>query len=492
MVRASGPRIGVEGVTLVSNARPQSSIADQLTALSAHEAGQLLAAKKLSPVELTRAHLERIARVDGKINGYITVLDDRAMTKAREAEDEIVKGRYRGPLHGIPYGLKDNYYTKGIRTTAASRLMWNWIPDSDATVHTRLEAAGAILLGKHNTWEFGTGNGRAQDDLPVPAARNAWNQAYTAGGSSSGTGASVAAGLCMIGMGSDTGGSVRIPAALNGLFGLKATYGRISRAGIQPNSFSFDIAGPLTRTVRDNALAMQVIAGHDPLDPTSADEPVPNFTSDLDKGLHGLKLGYIRRYHERDVKPDGAVVAALERAIATCRELGAEIIDIDVPYSVQQARAVVTIIGQSESLAIHEADFRDRQKDMGAALREKFMGSLGISALDFVKATRWRREMTEATRRAFAGVDAVLCASAFYQVPRHDDDDGGIAFTAGSALCCANVTGHPSAVICTGFGPTGLPMSMQILGKHFDEATVLRVGQAYERATEWHKRRPSL
>lgn len=477
----------------MSNARPQASASqDELTSLSAHEAGKLLAARKLSPVELTQAHLDRIARVNGKINGYITVLDDRALAKAREAESEIAKGNYRGPLHGIPYGLKDNYYTQGIRTTAASRLMWNWIPDSDATVHRRLEDAGAILLGKHNTWEFGTGNGRAQDDLPVAAARNAWNQAHTAGGSSSGTGASVAARLCMIGMGSDTGGSVRIPSALHGLFGLKATYGRISRAGIQPNSFSFDIAGPLTRTVRDNALAMQVISGHDPLDPTSSTEPVPSYTANLDKGLKGLKLGYLRRYHERDVKPDAAVVAALEKAVATCRELGAEIVDVDVPYSVQQARAVVTIIGQCESLAIHEADFRERHREMGRALKEKFMASLAVSGLDFVKATRWRREMTIATEQAFAKVDAVLCASAFYQVPRHDDDEGGIAYTAGSALCCANVTGHPSAVIGTGFGPTGLPMSMQILGKHFDEATVLRVGQAYESATDWHKRRPQL
>ena len=470
----------------------QSASDAELTFMTVADAAALIAKKKLSPVELVRAHLDRISRVNSQINGYITVLDERAMAKAREAEAEIMAGRYKGPLHGISYGLKDNYYTKGIRTTAASRLMWNWTPASDATVHARLEAAGAILLGKHNTWEFGTGNGRAQDDLPVPAARNAWNTAHTAGGSSSGTGASVAAGLCMIGMGSDTGGSVRIPSSLHGLFGLKSTYGRISRAGIQPNSFSFDVAGPLTRSVRDCALTMQVIAGYDPADPTTVDRPVPSYTVDLDKGLKGLRLGYLRRFHERDVKADAAVVAALEKAVATCRQLGAEIVDIDVPYSVHQARTVVTTIGQSESLAIHEADFRDRQAEMGTALREKFMASLTISALDFVKATRWRREMTLATEHAFAKVDAVLSASAFYQVPRHDDDEGGIAYTAGSALCCSNVTGHPSASICTGFGPTGLPMSMQIQAKHFDEAILLRVAQTYEAATEWHKRRPSL
>ncbi len=460
--------------------------------LSASEAGRLIAARKLSPVELTRAHLDRIRAINGRINGYITVLEQRALDRARAAEAEIAKGICRGPLHGIPYGLKDNYYTKGIRTTAASRLMWNWIPDEDATIHARLEGAGAILLGKHNTWEFGTGNGRGQRDLLVPPAGNAWKPTHFAGGSSSGTGASVAAGLCTIGMGSDTGGSVRIPSAANGLFGLKSTYGRVSRAGIQPNSFSFDVGGPLTRTVRDSALAMQVIAGYDPADPTTARVPVPDYTVDLEKGLKGLKLGFIRRFHERDVKPDAAVVTALETAVATCRELGAEIVDIELPYSVQQARAVVSIIGQSESLAIHEADFRDRHAEMGAALREKFMASLTTSALEFVKATRWRREMSMATEAAFAGVDAVLCAAAFWQVPPLDDDEGMIAFTAGSAFCCFNVTGHPSASICTGFGPGGLPMSMQIVGKHFDEAMVLRVAQAYESATDWHLRHPNL
>jgi aspartyl-tRNA(Asn)/glutamyl-tRNA(Gln) amidotransferase subunit A len=479
---------------VVKQARTAARLAPdtELTYLTVSQAAQLIANKQLSPVELVRAHLERIGRVNGKINGYITVLDERALAKAREAETDIMAGRYRGPLHGIPYGVKDNYYTKGIRTTAASRLLWTWIPDTDATVHARLEAAGGILLGKHNTWEYGTGTGRVQEDLPFPVARNPWNTAHFTGGSSSGTGASVAAGLCMIGMGSDTGGSVRIPSAANGLFGLKATYGRVSRAGILPNAFSLDAAGPLTRTVRDNALAMQVIAGADPADPTTSDRPVPSYTVDLDKGLKGLRLGFIRRFHERDVKPDADVVKALEAAVATCRSLGAEVVDIDIPYSVQQFRLVVSTIGQPESLAIHEADFRDRHAEMGAALREKFMGSLAISGLDYVKATRWRREMTEAVQTAIAGVDAVLCAAAFYQVPTLDDQEAMIAFTMGSAMCCFNVTGHPSASICTGFGPKGLPMSMQIVGKHFDEATVLRVAAAYEAATEWHRRHVSI
>ncbi len=467
---------------------PQS----ELTYLTASQAGQSIARKKLSPVELTKAHLDRIAAVNDRIHGYITVVGDRALDRARIAEQEIMAGRYRGPLHGIPYGLKDNYYTQGIRTTTNSRLLWDWVPHEDATVHQRLEAAGGILLGKHNTWEFGTGNGRGQNDLPVPSARNPWRTSHFAGGSSSGTGASVAAGLCLFGMGSDTGGSVRIPSAVHGLFGLKATYGRISRAGIQPNSFSFDVAGPLTRSVRDSALVMQAIAGFDTLDPTTADRPVPSYTDNLDRGVRGLRLGFIRRFHEKDVKPDPAVVTALEKAVQTYRDLGAEIVEIDFPYSVQQARAVVTIIGQTESLAIHEADFRDRHEAMGEALRDKFMSSLTLSGLDFVKATRWRREITAAAQSALGGLDAVLCAAAFWQVPAHDDDDGMIAYTAGSALCVANVTGHPSASICTGFGPEGLPLSMQIIAKHFDEPMLLRVAQAYQSATDWHEHHPAL
>ena len=313
-----------------------SASPSELTWLDIAEAARLIAAKQLSPVELVDAHLARIEAVNGAICGYITVTADRARESARRAEADIMAGRHRGPLHGIPYGLKDNYYTKGIRTTAASRLKWDWVPEVDATLHERLEAAGAILLGKHNTWEYGTGLGEGQLDLPMPVARNPWDQSCFPAGSSSGTGASVAAGLAMAGLGSDTGGSVRLPASANGLFGLKPTYGRLSRAGILPNSFSLDAAGPLTRTVRDNALVMQAIAGPDARDPTTVDRPVPDFSAGLDTGIAGLRIGIIRRFHERDVAADAEVVAALEAAIETLRGLGATIVEVDVPL--QRAR----------------------------------------------------------------------------------------------------------------------------------------------------------
>jgi aspartyl-tRNA(Asn)/glutamyl-tRNA(Gln) amidotransferase subunit A len=461
-----------------------------LTYLTIEEAGRLIAAKKLSPVELIDAHLARIAELSERLSAYITVVGEQARDQARAAERDIMSGRRKGPLHGIPYGLKDNYYTKGVRTTAASRLMWDWVPNTDATLHARLREAGAILLGKHNTWEYGTGLGEPQTDLPIPAARIAWNPDYFAGGSSSGTGVSVATGMAMLGLGSDTGGSVRVPAAVHGLFGLKPTYGLLSRAGILPNSFSLDAAGPITRTVRDTAIALQHIAGVDANDPTTVDRPVPDYAADLDKGVKGLKLGVIRRFHERDTKADAEVVAGIESTIDILRRLGAEIVELDVPHTVQDYRLVTRIIGNSEALSLHEKDFRERQAEMGTVLREKFVGSLGISALDYIKATRWRREMTLAIDAAVAQCDAVICAGPCVKVPPIARPDLTSGYMIASGTCVFNVSGHPAASICTGFDADGLPTSVQIAAKYWDEAMLLRVAQAYEQATQWHRRHP--
>jgi aspartyl-tRNA(Asn)/glutamyl-tRNA(Gln) amidotransferase subunit A len=448
------------------------------------EVARLIATKALSPVELMRMHLDRIAELDSKLCSFITVLPERALEEARAAEREIAAGRNRGALHGVPYSLKDN--------TAASRVFWDRVPDVDATIHARLVAAGGILLGKNNTWEFGTGTGEMQPDLPHPPARNPWDLSCFAAGSSTGTGAAVAAGLAMFGMGSDTGGSVRAPSACNGLFGLKPTYGRLSRAGILPNSFSFDAAGPLVRRVEDAALVMQAIAGRDPRDPTSSDAPVPDYAAALDHGVKGLRIGVIRRFHERDVEADAEVVAALENSLDTLRRLGATLVELDVPYSVQDYRLLVRLVGQAEALSIHAEDFRERHGLMGPALRDKCLASLTVSALDFVAATRWRQQMMLATDAAIVSCDAVICGANLHRVPRANDEAGRIAYMLGSATCCFNVSGHPAASICTGYDSRGLPMAMQIVGKYFDEATVLRVAAAYESATEWHHRHPTF
>jgi aspartyl-tRNA(Asn)/glutamyl-tRNA(Gln) amidotransferase subunit A len=465
---------------------------DALTYLSISEAARLIAARKLSPVDLVHAHLDRIVALNGRVFGYITVLADEARAQARAAEQDLMRGGHKGPLHGIPYSLKDNYNTKGVRTTAASRLMWDFVPDSDASLHTRLRAAGGVLLGKNNTWEYGTGTGDPQTDLPYPVARNPWNLDHFTAGSSTGTGASVAAGMAMAGLGSDTGGSVRAPAAAGGTIGLKPTHGRLSRAGILPNSFTLDSAGPITRTVEDNAIVLQALAGHDPVDPTSVDRPVPDYSAHLRKGVKGLRIGYLRRFHERDVQADPQVVDAMDKAVEVLRSLGAEIVDVDLPYSVHDYRLIVRVVGGTEALSIHEQDFRERHAEMGAALRDKFLSVLTVSGVDYVRATRFRRELTYAADAAVASSDAVICAGPMTPVPRLDDHAGMVAYMLGSGTCVFNVSGHPSLSICTGFDRNGLPLNMQIASRYWDEATLLRVAYAYEQATPWHDRHPGL
>jgi aspartyl-tRNA(Asn)/glutamyl-tRNA(Gln) amidotransferase subunit A len=465
-------------------------VAEALHELTITEASRRIAAGTLSPVALTEALLARIAAVDDRLHGYITVVADRARAAARRAETEIAAGRRRGPLHGIPYALKDNYDTAGVRTTASSRLMLDNVPASDATLHARLQAAGAILLGKLSTWEYGTGLGERQNDLPFPEPRNPWASEHFAGGSSTGAGVAVAAGMTMAALGSDTGGSVRLPAAACGTVGVKPTYGLLSVAGILPNTYSLDYPGPLTWTVADSALILQALAGHDPRDPTTVDRPVADFSADLGRGVKGLRLGVIRRFHARDIAAAPEVVAAFDAALAVWRGLGAELVECDLPYSVQDYRLCVRLIGQPESLSIHEADLRERADLMGKALRDKLMGSLFVRASDYIRATRWRREMAAATDAVIAGCDAAICAATMLPTPRYDDEAATIAYMSASATSPFNVSGHPALTQCMGFDERGLPLSLQVVGRYFDEPTVLRVAAAYEGATPWRQHRP--
>ena len=467
-------------------------MAEALHFLTLAEASRRLQAGSLSPVALVEALLARIAAVDGAIHGYITVVAPAALAAARTAEAELKAGRSRGPLHGIPYALKDNYDTKGIRTTASSRLRLDHVPDSDATLHARLQDAGAILLGKLSTWEFGTGLGERQNDLPFPEPRNAWDVTRFPGGSSSGAGTSVAAGMTPAALGSDTGGSVRLPAAACGTVGVKPTYGLLSVAGILPNSYSLDYPGPLTWTVEDSAMLLRVLAGHDPRDPTTVDRPVPDYRAALTSSIAGLKLGVIRRFHTRDIQADPQIVAAFDAAVAVYEKLGAEIVELDVPYAAADYRLCVRLVGQPESLSIHEQDFRERHAEMGRGLREKMMGSLFIRASDYIRATRWRRELAAGTDAAIKTCDAVICAATMLPVPRYDDEPATQAYMAASTTSVFNVSGHPALTQCMGFDANGMPMSLQVVGKYFDEATMLRVAAAYESATPWRDRRPAV
>jgi aspartyl-tRNA(Asn)/glutamyl-tRNA(Gln) amidotransferase subunit A len=458
--------------------------------LSIAEAASLIAAKRISPVELTRAYLDRIERLNGTLHAYVRVLHDVALAAARAAEAEIMAGRYRGPLHGIAIGLKDIYDTAGIPTEGGSKMCIGRIPAKDATTTRLLKEAGAVLLGKLTTWEFAIGG--TAFDTPFPPARNPWNIDHDPAGSSSGSGAAVAAGLCAMAMGSDTGGSIRWPAAWCGLAGLKPTYGRVSRAGIMPLSFSLDHAGPLTWTVEDAALVLQVIAGHDPGDPASANHPIPDYrTALVGSDLRGVRLGIARAMFERNCVASGAMLTAFNDSVDVLRELGAHVGEIELP-PLALYNATAFLIARSEGFAIHEKTLRERPRDYGALARDRLTIGAYIRASDAVQAMRRRLMLAEATAAAMRGLDAILLPTA----PDPSPPLGELAPYFGNQrptyMRPFNLTGQPALSVCNGFDEAELPLSLQIVGHCFDETTVLRIGNAYEHATPWRARRPQL
>ena len=473
-------------------ATAQHGDAKALHFLSVAEASRLIAARALSPIELVEAFLARIEAVDGQIHSYITVLAERARAAAKQAHVEIAAGRLKGPLHGIPFAVKDNYHVAGVRTTGGSRLMPDFIAADTSTIVRRLEEAGAILLGKLNTWEYGTGNGRVYHDLPYEVARNPWDLARFTGGSSTGAGASVAAGTAMFALGSDTGGSIRLPAAACGLQGFKATYGLVSRAGCIPNCWSLDHTGPLCWTVEDCAIVLQAIAGHDKRDPSSAPVTPPDYRQFLHQGVKGLVVGVIRDLGPEGAALDPANAVAIDAAANRLESLGAIIRDVILPAPLTHYRQTSWIINWSESLSIHEQDFMQRSHLMGQALREKMMSGFMVKAVDYIAALRLRKSLAKATDALVHSCDALLIANAFHVAPRFDEPDTVPLFTTETASSVFNITGHPALSICTGFDDGGVPLNAQIVGRYFDEATVLRVAQAYESATPWRDRRPNL
>jgi aspartyl-tRNA(Asn)/glutamyl-tRNA(Gln) amidotransferase subunit A len=458
--------------------------------LSVADAGSLIAAERLSSVELTRAYLDRIERLNGTLHAYVRVLHDAALAEARKADDEIAAGRYRGPLHGIPIGLKDIYDTAGVPTEGGSKLCLGRVPACDATTTALLKGAGAVLLGKLTTWEFAIGG--TAFDTPFPPARNPWNIEHDPAGSSSGSGAAVAAGLCAAAMGSDTGGSIRWPAAWCGLAGLKPTYGRVSRAGIMPLSFSLDHAGPLTWTVEDAAIVLQAIAGPDPRDPASADRPVPDYRAVLGAPeLKGIRLGVARSMFERDSIASDEMREAFDRSVEVLRDLGATIGEIDLP-PLALYTAAAFLIARGEGFAIHEKSLRERPQDYGALARDRLTIGAYIRASDMVQAMRRRRILVDATAAAMADVDAILLPTAPDPAPKLAQLEPYFGTERPPYMRPFNLTGQPALSVCNGFDSKGLPLSLQIVGRHFDEATVLRIGHAYERATTWRERRPQL
>jgi aspartyl-tRNA(Asn)/glutamyl-tRNA(Gln) amidotransferase subunit A len=456
--------------------------------LSIAELGSLIAARKLSPVELVEALIQRVEQYDGQTGAFITRTFDLARRQAKQAESQIAAGGPRGPLHGVPFALKDIYDTQGILTSAHSRIFIDRIPAQDATPTTRLYDAGAVLLGKLATHEMA--HAGPSFDLPWPPARNPWNLAHFTGGSSSGSGAAVAAGLVPVALGSDTGGSIRGPASLCGVVGLMPTFGLVSRAGVITNSYTFDHCGPLARTVEDCALALQALAGYDAKDAGSLRRPIPRYHEALGHDLRGLRIGVLRHHWEEDIPASEDVKKAMNAALDVLRRLGAELEECRV-RPLASYFDVKIIIAESEIFSVHQKDLIARPNDFGADFRSRVLPSVLFSAHDYVQATREHRRMMVEMEPLYARFDAFVTAG-MGEAPRLADYRSVSFWQKPSLLTAWNVTGQPVLALPNGFGRSGLPLGMQIVGRPFGEETILRVGQAYEQTTEWHTRRPAL
>ena len=453
------------------------------------EAAALIAAKKLSPVELTQACLDRMHRMDGALHAFILPTEERALADARKAEADIMKDGPSGPLHGIPMGLKDIVDTAGIATTCQSRLLEGNIPAADATCASRLAAAGTVLMGKLTTHEFADGG--PSFDVLAPPARNPWNPEHFTAGSSSGTGAAVASGMILCGIGTDTGGSIRGPAALCGIAGIKPTYGLVSRAGVAPAAFSLDTIGPMAWTAEDCALMLQVLAGHDPKDPASANRPVPDYSALLGTGLKGARIGVIRHFHETDSPVSAPELTAINDAVAAFRDMGAIISDVTLA-PLQDWHASGSLISMVERAAAYEEWARSNLGGFGERVQRRLMLGALVTGVDYVQAVRRRRELRDQLREAMRGLDVVLTAAAPGEAPKMDAIARWDVFDRPSFTIPFNVAGYPAMSICAGFGPQGLPLSLQIVGKPFQEATVFQVADAFEKATSFRTKRPAM
>jgi aspartyl-tRNA(Asn)/glutamyl-tRNA(Gln) amidotransferase subunit A len=460
-------------------------VSDEIAYASIRELGARYRTRELSPVDVTRALLARIEKLDPALHAFVTLTADRALDDARAAEAALRGGDER-PLLGIPVAHKDIYMTRGIRTTGGSALFAEWIPDEESTAVRRWQEAGTVLLGKLITHEFAFGI-----QFPghrFPAARNPWNLDHVPGGSSSGSGAALAAGLVTGATGSDTGGSIRGPAAFCGIVGLKPTYGRVSRAGVMTLSWTLDHTGPMARTVEDCAYLLQAMAGHDATDPASSPAPVGDYLAPLRRGVRGVRIGVPRNYFFEGV--DAEIQHAFEEAMGTLRKLGAEVRDVRIP-SLHAAHSFLLIL-MAEAFAYHERDLRERPELYGEVLRERLLTGALVTASEYTQAQRIRAEICRETAEVLREVDVLATpttpkpATSF--AVAHDPELGFPR----SNMAPFNLTGLPTLALPCGFSASGLPLSLQLAGRPFEEGTVLRVGHAYERATAWHTRRPPV
>ena len=466
--------------------------------LTLTEARDAIRAGELTSEELVSACLRRIAATEPALHACVTVMDDAALAQARVADTATHAKAHTGPLHGLPIALKDLIATRGVLTTAGSRVLDDWIPDEDAAVVTRLIEAGAIALCKTNTHEFAFGT-------YTPPTRNPWNTERIPGGSSGGSAAALAADDCPGALGTDTGGSIRIPSACCGVTGLKPTYGLVSRTGITPLSWSLDVVGPMARTVADCALLLDTLAGYDPTDPDSMDVPLLNYTAALsaarspEEAVRGTRIGVPTNYFFHPIDPE--VEAAVRAAIATYSEMGATVVELAMPAALDDFFGVYRGVQRPEAYTYHSdmGWLTTRADRYSPTVRANIEAGADISARDYIRAQQARRAFTREMLALMAQVDVLLTPTMALPAPRADESDtplraGGEIVPDGTLRCTFpfNMTGQPALSLPCGFTSDGMPIGLQIVGARFGEATILRLGHAYQRVTTWHTRRPSL
>jgi|SRR5579875_277215 len=467
---------------------------DEFCALSIAEVSQLLSRKEISPLMLVKAYFKRIEKFDKAINSYITILAERAISDAQRAEQEIVSGNWRGPLHGVPIALKDLFNVCGVATTGGSRLFAGRIAKEDAACVTGLWKAGAIILGKTNMHELAYG--ATNEDSASGPTHNPWALDRIPGGSSGGSAAAISADLCAGATGSDTGGSIRVPSALCGVVGLKPTFGRISRRGLIPLSFTMDHAGPITKVVKDAAFMLEAMATYDAVDPGSVKRPVPGFTASIGDGIKGLKIGLDPKWALVNLEPD--VQAAFEAALDVLRSLGSEVVEVSLPRISEGFEAGITMLA-CEATALYERDLKSRPQDFFPQVRDRLLKGFDLRGIDYARARETGDFIRRGLENALETVNLLVTPTCGITATKLGLDTvvvGGKERSPLGALSwftrVFNVTGLPAITVPCGFSRAGLPIGLQFAGPAWDEALVLRAAFAYEQATDWNRARPKL